>query len=47
MTHSSEPIAVRMPTMQRRDDDAPDVRGLKNDPMVTGCPLAMSSRPPM
>jgi hypothetical protein len=44
MKHS-EPIEAAMPTSRLTMMTLPTFRGLKNDPIVTGRPLAMSSTP--
>src|SRR5215208_3010980 len=45
--HSAYPIEVAMPIISVAMITLPMLRGLKNDPMVTSCPFAMSSTPPM
>nr|WP_174704892.1 hypothetical protein [Mycobacterium lepraemurium] len=43
--HSAEAIEVRMPTSSAARNTMPKLRGLKNDPMVTGRPSARSRQP--
>ena len=44
-TMHSDPIAVPMPMTTAVRNTAPRLRGLKNDPMLTGFPSAMSRQP--
>ena len=45
MKHKTEPIPVRMPTMIAARITVPRLRGLKNEPMLTGRPSAISRHP--